>query len=62
MEVAEMMVRRKIDVLSLQEIGWTGQRARDLWFDCKLYYTGGEEKRNGVGIVLRYKKDVGRSD
>ena len=52
MEVAEMMVRRKIDVLSLQEIGWTGQRARDLWFDCKLYYTGGEEKRNGVGIVL----------
>ena len=62
MEVAEMMVRRTLDVLSLQKIRWTGQRARDLGFDCKLYYTGGEEKRNGVGIVLRYKKDVGRSD
>ena len=56
------MVRRKIDVLSLQEIRWTGQTARELGLDCKLYYTGGEEKRNGVGIVLRYKKDVGRSD
>lgn len=30
MEVAEMMVRRKTDVLSLQEIRWTDQRARDL--------------------------------
>ena len=52
MEVAEMMVRRTLDVLSLQKIRWTGQRARDLGFDCKLYYTGGEEKRNGVGNVL----------
>lgn len=30
MEVAEMMVRGKTDVLSLQEIRWTDQRARDL--------------------------------
>ena len=21
--------------------------------DCKIYYSGGEDKRNGVGIVLR---------
>ena len=44
MDVAEMMVRRKIDVLSLQEIRWTGQRGRDLGLDCKLYYARGEEK------------------
>lgn len=53
LECAEMMVRRKIDVLCLQEIGWKGQRARDLGMDCKMYYTGSEQKRNGVGIVLR---------
>lgn len=43
---------RKLDVLSLYEVRWTGKRARDFGVDCKLYYLGGEVKRNGVGIIL----------
>ena len=39
-------------MLCLQEIKWKGQRTRDLGKDCKMYYTGSEQKKNGVGIVL----------
>ena len=32
---------------------WKGDKARELGGDCKLYYSGADERgRNGVGIVL----------
>ena len=48
-----MMVRRRQDILCLQEIRWTGNGVRELGLGCKLYYIGGKAKRNGVGIVVR---------
>ena len=38
MEVADMMKRRKIDVMCVQEVRWKGSRAREIGANCKLYY------------------------
>ena len=52
-ELADLMERRKVGVLSVQETPWTGDKARELGGYCKLYYSGADESvRNGVGIVL----------
>ena len=45
-EVAAVLVARKIDILCLQELRWTGRqsggKARPLGDGCKLYYCGEE--------------------
>ncbi|KAK4322781.1 hypothetical protein Pmani_006449 [Petrolisthes manimaculis] len=52
-EVADMMERRKIGVLCVQETRWKGSKARELGGGCKLFYSGANgQGRNGVGIVL----------
>ena len=52
-EVADLMARRKIGVLCLQETRWKGNKARDLGEGCKLIYSGANrDSRNGVGILL----------
>ena len=52
-ELADVMERRKVDVLCVQETWWKGKKAQCIGEGCKLWYN----KRNGVGIVLR--KDLG---
>ena len=52
MELVDMMERRKINVLCLQETKWKGQKAREMDNGYKLYYNGVDGRRNGVGIVL----------
>ena len=51
-EVVDVMERRRIDVLCVQETRWKGQKARELGEGYKLYYMGVDNRRNGVGIVL----------
>ena len=52
-ELADLMERRKMGVLCVQETRWKGNKARELGGDCKLFYSGADERgRNGVGIVL----------
>ena len=52
-ELADLMERGKVRVLCVQETRWKGNKARELGGDCKLFYSGADEKgRNGVGIVL----------
>ena len=55
-EVADMMKRRKIQILCLQETRWTGGKsggkARTIGDGYKLYYSGGGRPRNGVAICL----------
>ena len=50
------MVARGVEILCLQEARWTGGKsggkARNLGDGCKLYYNGGKQPRNGVGICL----------
>ncbi len=52
-ELVDMMERRKVGVLCVQETRWKGNKARELGGDCKLFYSSADERgRNGVGIVL----------
>ncbi|XP_047492408.1 craniofacial development protein 2-like [Penaeus chinensis] len=51
-EVVDVMERKKIHVLCVQETKWKGQKAKELGNGYKLYYVGENNKRNGVGVVL----------
>lgn len=56
-ELEEMMVRRRVDILCVQETKWrnTGNRARFLDVRTKAYkmfYYGTEQGKNGIGIIL----------
>jgi len=48
----DVMQRRKICILCLQEIRWKGQGARELGEGYKLLYSGGTDKKYGVGVIL----------
>ncbi|KAL6502451.1 hypothetical protein OROHE_024456 [Orobanche hederae] len=52
-EVGEVMKRRRIHIMCLQETKWVGEKARVLapW-GYKLWYSRKDRSRNGVGIVI----------
>ena len=52
-EQADMMKRRNVDILCLQETKWKGSTARNIGGGCKIFYNGADERKNGIGIVLR---------
>ncbi|KAK3574862.1 hypothetical protein QTP86_018329 [Hemibagrus guttatus] len=52
-ELAEMMEKRKVDILCVQETRWKGSKARSIGAGFKLFYYGVDSKRNGVGVVLK---------
>ena len=55
-EVAEMINKRRVDILCVQETRWKGDKAKELGGGCKLLYSGADESgRSGVGIVLNSK-------
>ena len=52
-EIADMMERRKTQILCVQETRWKGNKAKEIGAGYKLFYSGCTERgRNGVGIVL----------
>ena len=48
LEVVEMMRRRKLEILCLQETKWKGDRARVLQGGYKLFHAGGMEGVMGL--------------
>ncbi|KAM1404945.1 hypothetical protein ACFX2I_013383 [Malus domestica] len=53
MEVVEVMVRRRINIMCLQKTKWVGLKAKDLENSgFKLWYSGTNRTRNGVGIIV----------
>jgi exonuclease III len=50
-EIVDMLERRKLDILCLQETRWKGNKSKDLAGGHKLLYSG-QTGRNGVAIVL----------
>ncbi|KAK3575213.1 hypothetical protein QTP86_021994 [Hemibagrus guttatus] len=52
-ELADMMERRKVDILCVQETRWKGSKARSIGAGFKLFYYSVDSKRNGVGVVLK---------
>ena len=51
-EVVDIMERRKINIMCVQETKWNGSKARELGSSFKLFYIGEDGRRNGVGIIL----------
>ncbi|KAK3542748.1 hypothetical protein QTP70_001884, partial [Hemibagrus guttatus] len=52
-ELADMMERRKVDILCVQETRWKGSKAHSIGAGFKLFYYGVDSKRNEVGVVLK---------
>ena len=52
-ELTDMMERRNIDILCLQETKWKKSKARNIGDGCKLFYNGADGRKNGIGIVVR---------
>ena len=51
-EIVDVMMRRKVGILCVQETKWKGNCSRQLGSGYKLIYTGENAKENGVGVVL----------
>lgn len=50
-ELACVMQRREVDVLSVQENRWKGCKTGGIGTECKLYYHGMDRERNGVCVI-----------
>jgi hypothetical protein len=52
-EIVDTMIRRRVNILCVQEIKWNGQKAKKVEYTgFKIWYTGTTRNKNGVGIVL----------
>ena len=51
-ELADMMERRNVDILCLQETKWKGSKARNIGADAN-YFTMKLMKESGIGILVR---------
>ena len=55
LELAEVCMRRGLDILCVQETRWAGNTSRavrEIGHGYKLFYSGEDSKDNGVGIIL----------
>ncbi|PKA59552.1 hypothetical protein AXF42_Ash018019 [Apostasia shenzhenica] len=53
MELVDIMVHRKINILCLQETKWVGEKAKEIdGLGFKLWYSSKNKSKNGVGIIL----------
>jgi hypothetical protein len=52
-ELVDTAIRRRVNILCVQETKWTGQKAKEVEnTGFKLWYTRKERSRNGVGILI----------
>jgi exonuclease III len=52
-EVVDTMIRRRVNILCVQEMKWNGQKVKEAEnTDFKLWYTRNTSIKNGVGIML----------
>jgi hypothetical protein len=52
-EIVDTMIRRRVNILCVQETKWKGQKAKEVEDTCfKLWYTSTMANKDGVGIVL----------
>ena len=52
-ELVDTAIRRRVNILCVQETKWTGQKAKEVESTgYKLWYTGTIRSRNGVGILI----------
>ena len=60
MEAVELMKRRQLLVMEVQETKWKGDRAVDLGEGFKMLHARGDGKTNGVRVIMNeeYSKEV----
>ena len=52
-ELVDTSIRRRVNILCVQEIKWKGQKAKEVDnTGFKLWYTGTTSNKNGVGAAL----------
>ena len=51
-ETVQLMRKKSLQVLCVQETKWKGSKAREIGAGYKLYHHGEDGTKNGVGIVL----------
>ncbi|PVH66038.1 hypothetical protein PAHAL_1G131300 [Panicum hallii] len=52
-ELVDVAIRRRVNILCVQETKWKGQKAKEVeGSDFKLWYTGTTSGSNGVGILI----------
>ena len=54
-ELVNVFKRRKISIACVQETKWSGNSTRELGEGYKIFYSGINNTRNGVGIILDEK-------
>ena len=47
-ELTDMMERRNVDILCLQETKRKGSKTRNIGSGCKIFYNGADRKKNGI--------------
>ena len=52
-ELTDMMERRNLDILCLQETKWKDSKARNIGGGCKLFYNGTDGRKNGIGTIVK---------
>ena len=52
-ELEDMMERRNVDILCLQETKWKGSKTRNIGGGCELFYNGADGRKNKIEIVVR---------
>ena len=53
MEVVDVMIRRKINIMCLQKMRWVGKKEKTLSkTGYKIWCTGNDRAKNGVGIIM----------
>ena len=57
-ELADMMERRNVDILCLQETKWKGSKARNIGGGCKIFYNGADERKNGIVLKEELAESV----
>ncbi|KAG2606474.1 hypothetical protein PVAP13_4NG172711, partial [Panicum virgatum] len=52
-ELVDVAIRRRVNILCVQKTKWKGQKAKEVeGFGFKLWYTGAASGKNGVGILI----------
>jgi exonuclease III len=52
-ELVDTTIKRRVDILCIQEIKWTSQKAKEMEnTGFKLWYTRKERSRNSIGILI----------
>jgi exonuclease III len=52
-ELVDTTIRRRVNILRIQETKWICQKAKDVKnMSFKLWYTGKERSKNSVGILI----------